>query len=176
MAQYTIEQARNEDLVKLASIERAAAMMFPDQVITPEERVSVVPLGQLVEAMQQGRLWVALTQEQQPVGFIIVAPEGDTAFIVEVDVLPEHQGRGLGRALIQRVVRWARTEGLRRVTLTTFSDVPWNAPFYERLGFCRIDRSQLTVELARKLDDEKHRGLRGRVAMELIIESMLTKK
>ncbi|MDF1693331.1 MAG: GNAT family N-acetyltransferase [Zhongshania sp.] len=176
MNQYTIEKAREEDLVKLASIERSAARLFPDHVITPEERVSVVPLGQLVEAMQQGRLWVALTQEQQPVGFIIVVREADTAFIVEVDVLPEHQVRGLGRALIQRVVCWARKEGLPRVTLTTFSDVPWNAPFYERLGFCRIDRSQLTVELARKLDDEKHRGLRGRIAMELHIESMLTRK
>jgi GNAT superfamily N-acetyltransferase len=166
-----IVQAREEDLAKLAPIERAAAKLFPDHVITPEERASVVPLCQLAEARQHGRLWIALTEERQPVGFIVVVREGDTAFIVEVDVLPEHQGRGLGRALIQRVVHWGREEGLPRVTLTTFSDVPWNAPFYERLGFRRIDRSQLTMELTRKLDDEKNRGLRGRVAMEPLIDS-----
>ncbi|HBC57008.1 MAG TPA: N-acetyltransferase [Gammaproteobacteria bacterium] len=171
MIQYTIEQAREQDLVKLASIERAAAALFPNSVITPEERDSVVPIEQLVEARLQGRLWVALTQQREPVGFIIAALEHGSGFIVEVNVLPDHQGRGLGRALIQSVVKWACKEGLSRVTLTTFSEVPWNAPFYERLGFCRIDRSQLTAELARKLDDEKHRGLRGRVAMERIIDA-----
>lgn len=176
MTQYTIGLAREEDLGKLAAIERAAAKLFPDHVITPEERAGVVPLSQLTEASQHGRLWIALAQERQPVGFIVVVRVADTAFIVEVDVRPEHQGRGLGRALIQRVVCWVRKEGLPRVTLTTFSDVPWNAPFYERLGFCRTDRRQLTVELVRKLDEEKHRGLRGRVAMELLIDPMLARK
>ena len=71
MIQYTIEQAREQDLVKLASIERAAAALFPNSVITPEERDSVVPIEQLVEARLQGRLWVALTQQREPVGFII---------------------------------------------------------------------------------------------------------
>ena len=172
MNQYTIASAREHDLGKLSAIERAAAMQFPDHLITPKERVSVVPLSQLVEARENGRLWVALTWEQQPVGFIIVALEADAGFIVEVDVLPDHQGRGLGRALIQEVVDWAREKGLHRVTLTTFSDVPWNAPFYERLGFCRIDRNQLTKDFTRKLDDEERRGLRGRVAMELLIEGL----
>ncbi|WP_353885263.1 GNAT family N-acetyltransferase [uncultured Cycloclasticus sp.] len=46
--------------------------------------------------MQQGNLWIALTQERQPVGFIVVIREADTAFIVEVDVGPEHQCQGLG--------------------------------------------------------------------------------
>ena len=171
MSQYTIEPAREDDIGKLASIERAAAALFPDDVISPKERASVVPLEQLVDARLLGRLWVALTQMNEPVGFIIVAPEADAGFIVEVDVLPEHQGRGLGRALIRCVVRWARKEGLSRITLITFSEVSWNAPLYERLGFCRIERSRLPGALARRLDDEMHRGLRGRVAMELLIDS-----
>lgn len=172
MSQYTIEPAREEDIGKLAFIELAAAALFPDDVISPEERASVVPLEQLVDARLQGRLWVALTQLNEPVGFIIVEPEADAGFIVELDVLPEHQGRGLGRALIQCVVRWAQKEGLSRITLTTFSEVPWNAPFHERLGFSRIERSQITEGLIRKLDDEMHRGLHGRVAIELLIDSI----
>lgn len=111
MTQYTIEPARDCNLEKLAFIERVAAASFPDHLIKPEERASVVSLGQLVKAMQQGCLWVALTQERQTVGFILAALEDNAAFIVEVDVLPEHQGKGLGRALIQQVVEWACMNG-----------------------------------------------------------------
>jgi hypothetical protein len=37
---------------------------------------------------------------------------------------------------------WAQRHGLAALTLTTFTDVPWNMPYYERLGFrhlCDID-------------------------------------
>ena len=36
-------------------------------------------------------------------------------------------------------MRWARDTGLAAVTLTTFRDVPWNAPFYRRAGFTVVD-------------------------------------
>ena len=44
-----------------------------------------------------------------------------------------HQGRG--RALVEAVCSWAAANGYPAVTLTTFRDVPWNAPFYSKLGF-----------------------------------------
>jgi GNAT superfamily N-acetyltransferase len=52
----------------------------------------------------------------------------------EMDVLPEHAGQGLGAALIEAVCSWAHTRGFDAVTLSTFRDVPWNAPFYPRHG------------------------------------------
>jgi GNAT superfamily N-acetyltransferase len=51
-----------------------------------------------------------------------------------MDVLPEHAGQGLGAALIEAVCSWAHTRGFDAVTLSTFRDVPWNAPFYTRHG------------------------------------------
>ena len=48
---------------------------------------------------------------------------------------PSHQGRGVGRALIERAVVWAAERGMPAITLTTFIDVAWNAPLYRRLGF-----------------------------------------
>ena len=45
------------------------------------------------------------------------------------------------------------------MTLTTFRDVPWNAPFYERLGFCVLDSSELTPELDAVVREEAARGL-----------------
>ena len=34
------------------------------------------------------------------------------------------------------------------VTLTTFRDVPWNAPYYERLGFRTLAADEITPGLA----------------------------
>ncbi|MDF5808077.1 GNAT family N-acetyltransferase [Pseudomonas aeruginosa] len=50
---------------------------------------------------------------------------------------PGHQQQGLGR-LLERAVTYAHASHCRALTLTTFCDVPWNAPFYARLGFQRL--------------------------------------
>ncbi|AIJ26825.1 GNAT family N-acetyltransferase [Amycolatopsis methanolica] len=49
--------------------------------------------------------------------------------IVDVVVHPDHQGAGLGRRMVERLVRVA---GTRRVQLVAAGAV---VPFYERLGF-----------------------------------------
>jgi len=169
--QYRIELARTEDIALLPAIERAAATLFPDSLLPPEARNSVVPLDELTEAQAQQRLWVALSPSGEPVGFAIVASGINTAFLAEIDVHPDHQKQGLGRRLVEAAIGWAETQGYSRLTLTTFNDLPWNAPFYERLGFCRIKPDKLTDDLARKLDEENRSGLQSRVAMELIFNS-----
>ena len=67
-------------------------------------------------------------------GFLVAEVLDGCAHVEEVSVRPEAEGRGLGSALLEAAADWARTEGLDGVTLTTFRDVPWNAPFYERRG------------------------------------------
>jgi putative acetyltransferase len=50
-------------------------------------------------------------------------------------VAAEHRRRGVGTALLQEAVRWARAAGVRKLELHVF---PWNAPaiaLYERFGF-----------------------------------------
>lgn len=48
---------------------------------------------------------------------------------------PEHGRRGIGGALVGSVCDWARASGIASVTLTTYREIPWNEPFYRRLGF-----------------------------------------
>ncbi len=43
--------------------------------------------------------------------------------------------------------------------LTTFRDVPWNMPFYARLGFDEVAPNELTPALRAVLADEARRGL-----------------
>lgn len=58
----------------------------------------------------------------------------DCAYIADVAVHPDHQGRGLGRAIIQRLVDLA--EGHRKIILYAN---PGTEGFYTRLGFLRMN-------------------------------------
>ncbi len=70
----------------------------------------------------------------QPIGFILTEPLDDALFIVEVAVHQDWQHQGIGRMLLKQVIEGAQQMGYPAVTLTTFREVPWNAPFYTRLG------------------------------------------
>lgn len=89
----------------------------------------------------------------------------------ELAVRREWQGQGTGRQLIETAIEYARVNHLRCVTLTTFRQVPWNEPFYRRLGFEVIDMKSVEPRLALILQDEIQQGLPGdlRCAMRLVV-------
>jgi GNAT superfamily N-acetyltransferase len=167
MTRYAIEPAQPEHVPQLATIERAAARLFPPAVIPAQLGDEVVPVEVLAQAQEQGWLWVALDPGGSPVGFALARPTGEAVFLVEVDVHPEHGRKGLGRALVGAVVAQAQAEGYAAVTLTTFAHLPWNAPFYESVGFRRLQASEHSADLAGELAEEKRKGLTERVAMRL---------
>jgi len=168
---YTVGLANREHIPLLAEIERAAAALFPDDVLTPEIRASTVPIEQLEAAYAEGRLWTAATKTGSPVGFAIAIRESNSAFLQELDVHPAHQQKGLGRRLIQSVISWAQTQRFSCVTLTTFEYVPWNAPFYSRLGFRKLEEHELNLELLERLQAERARGLNQRIAMQFSLHT-----
>lgn len=111
-----------------------------------------------------GTLWVA--DDDGPVAFLAATRLGDRLHIDEFDVAPAHQGRGLGRRILAEVIAWARAEGLAGLSLTTFANIPWNAPFYASVGFATLE-DDLARDLEDKLAAETARGLADRVAMQL---------
>ena len=113
---------------------------------------------------------VVLAAGDPAVGFVSVRLLDGEAHIDQLSVVPECGGRGIGRHLLDEAIRWARRQGLSGVTLTTFRDVAWNAPFYLRVGF------EVLVDLPPGLDavraDERERGFDAmgpRVAMRLAL-------
>ena len=163
---YEIALARPGDLPRIAPIELAAARLLTGHA--PEGVLEEVTPEEVLQAAQrEGRLCVALSDDA-PVGFALVELlEPDAAHLEEIDVHPEHGRRGLGTLLVRWVCRWADSRGLTAVTLTTFRDVPWNMPFYARLGFEEVAAGELTPALHEVLEDEARRGLdtSRRVAM-----------
>jgi len=110
-------------------------------------------------AQEAGRLWVAVDKSDGPVGFAFVRELDGVAHLEELDVLPEHGGRGLGSALLDAVNAWAIGR-YAAITLATFRDVPWNAPFYARRGFREIPADELSPGLRDLVTIERSRGLR----------------
>jgi len=124
------------------------------------------------ESMSDGltRAALVLAAGAPAVGFICVVLVDGEAHIDQLSVLPDHGGRGTGRALLEAAIAWARASGLSGVTLTTFRDVPWNAPFYRRVGF--VDVTDLPPGLAAVRAHERAVGdddFGPRVAMRLAL-------
>ena len=59
----------------------------------------------------------------------------DTIYIDQIGVKSVYQGQGVGRALIQAVFEWARTENISRVTLDTGAFNTNAQAFFKKQGF-----------------------------------------
>jgi GNAT superfamily N-acetyltransferase len=164
---YVIEPARSDDLAKLEQVEIAANALFAGRGLAGVGANDATSLEELTHAQAAGLLWVAREPAGEPVGFALLEIVDGNAHLEEIDVHPAHGRRGAGRALLDAVVAWAERAGLRAVTLTTFRDVPWNAPFYARAGFHTLAPHELGPGLAGLVRDEGARGLdpAQRVAM-----------
>jgi GNAT superfamily N-acetyltransferase len=164
-----IRAAGPHDSPELQEIERLAGERFRDvgmPEIADDDPPSLATLGAYARA---GRSWVALDPAGTPVGYLLADVVDGAAHIEQVSVRPDHQGTGVGRALLAEVRAWARASDRATVTLTTFRDVPWNAPLYEHLGFRVLADHELGPELRALRQAETAHGLdpARRVCMRL---------
>ena len=121
-----IRRARRDELELLLEIEREAGRVFYD-VGMPE--IAEDHPGTVDDV---AGAWVAVDEQDRPVAYLTTSTVDGCAHIDQVSVAPAHARRGIGAALIDHLAAISDTPAL---TLTTFRDVPWNAPYYERLGF-----------------------------------------
>ncbi len=106
-----------------------------------------------------------------PIGFVLALPMDRRAHILEIAVALDQQGCGYGRALITSAEEWAAKKGFQEMTLTTFRDVAWNAPFYAGLCYDAFDVGPDRPELGALIADETAAGIHRapRVAMRKIL-------
>jgi GNAT superfamily N-acetyltransferase len=134
-----IRPATTADLPLLVDVEVRAGRVFLE-VGMPEIA------GDDPGSIEDPELVEVAVEDDEVVGYIELVVVDDGLHVEQVSVVPEAAGRRIGAALIERAAERARVRGLGRLTLTTFAEVPWNAPYYRRLGFEVID--DLGPELA----------------------------
>ena len=106
-----------------------------------------------------------------PFGFAFAEPFEDALHLWELAVRLDAQRQGAGRALVMAVAADARARNLPAVTLTTFRDIPWNGPFYARLGFIEVPHAEANPRLGGLRAHEASLGLdvANRCAMRLAL-------
>ncbi len=143
-----IREASPDEFARLREIEHECDQMF--------EQVGIGPFVESDAEDHLARSAVVFVAGDPPVGFASVEIVDGVAYLGQLAVLPSSGRRGLGTTLVMSVCDWSRSRHLPAVTLTTFRDVPWNGPFYERLGFRPL--TEPTAGLAAIREHEREVG------------------
>lgn len=165
---FRIRPALVEETGTLQEIELDAAQLYlnaPGHEFCPA--LGVRSEAEHARARREGAALVAVGADEQPVGFALVIPLDGTAHLLELAVARRSQRRGAGRALLSAVDAWATGRGFAEVTLTTFRDVPWNAPAYARFGYQAFEPPPERAGLRAVIAEERRSGVARapRVAM-----------
>ncbi len=141
--EYAITDVTEEDIPALVAVDRAAAGLFEQTGLISAEALSdTIPHAAFAEAIKAGHVIVARHIEGFAVGFTLTSLRGNGLYLDQISVHPDHGQRGIGTELMMHVLQDAEDRKLPYVTLSTFRDLPWNAPFYAALGFREIHRNK----------------------------------
>lgn len=155
----SLRDASFTDLPRLQEIERQAGEVFRDvgmNEVADDEPLSLELLRSYVE---RGQAWVVTDHVDVPVAYLLADVVEGAGHVEQVSVIPGYARQGLGRLLLDHACEWAIGQALRAVTLTTFANVAWNAPYYERCGFRRLSADDFTPGLLRIRREEAEHGL-----------------
>jgi GNAT superfamily N-acetyltransferase len=147
------------ELPLLQSIEVASGRCFADIAMPEVSADEPPPITVFEHHRAAGLAWVAVDDTDRPTAHLLAEVVDGCLHIEQVSVHPDHAGRRIGRALIEHAADVARAAGLPALTLTTFTEVPWNAPYYERCGFRRLAPGDQTPGLVAIRRQEAERGL-----------------
>lgn len=145
---YMIAAAAREEIPTLMAIDLAAGALFDGTGLLPEgEEDEHVPAEIYEAAIKDGHLHTARDRLGVLIGFALTSirpgRRGDWLYLDQISVDPRHGRKGVGGALLRRVIGEARDRKLKKVSLSTFRDVAWNGPFYRRYGFRELPAKKL---------------------------------
>lgn len=166
---YVIRPARAGDLAQLPALERASTELFRET-----EHAWVVEDGGYDEQIykdwfQHGVILIA-EHDGQPVGFASAEEVDHQGFYALLCVHPAHANRGLGRRLTEAIKTWSVSRGYTTLTMTTFPNIPWNAPIFERMGFRIMGETELSPGLLEIRREEIESGLKPEERVFMTIE------
>ena len=157
---FFVRTARWDDVAALPALEQSAGELFR----TVPELAHVADGDNHSEERYRAfvaRGWsrVAVDEAGELCGFLCAEPFGAELHVWEIGVRLDRQRRGIGRRLLDLTIDTARRRHMASITLTTFADPAWNAPFYERMGFRRLAPGDAGARLCGILDREAEAGL-----------------
>ncbi|MGC5011595.1 GNAT family N-acetyltransferase [Streptosporangium sp. DT93] len=158
-----VRWARREELAGLVAVELAADGLFAQVGITFPPGTTMIE-----EVDDPSRVLVA---GEPPIGFALFGTVDGQVHLDQLAVHPDHGRRGAGGHLVEALCAHAVATGHAAVTLTTYRDVSWNAPWYARRGFSVLEAGQWGPELAGLVRHERELGIE--VAPRVVMRRLL---
>jgi GNAT superfamily N-acetyltransferase len=134
---YSFRPAKERDASKVAACVNAAYRHYIERIGKPpgpmtEDYAKVIRERRVTVAESRGNIIAVLV--------LAVTEEG---FLLEnVAVDPSHQGKGLGRTLIELAETEARREGFESIYLYTHEKMTENQVLYAKIGYVEFDRRE----------------------------------
>lgn len=154
-----IREVRADELTILRDIEAAAGEVFREVGMGEIADDAPLTVDELAAYQADGRAWVDADGADRPVAYLLIQRVDASAHVEQVSVHPDHARKGRGKALLDVADQWSHQQGLTGLTLTTFETVPWNAPYYQRLGFRILQDDEMTEGLQAIRRHEARLGL-----------------
>ncbi len=149
-----IRKARLEEIHRLQEIEVAAGAPFRELGMFSIADDDPPSSASLTAAIDRNMCWVYETRTAGVVAYLAAIGLRASLHIEQVSVDPAFARQRYGARLIEHAEQDAAARGYRLLTLTTFTEVPWNAPYYSSLGF----QEHHNPELAEVLSGEEGPG------------------
>ena len=161
---FEIRPAALSEFALLPALEADADAAF-ETLVPP---LSVADFPPPADPSEYAAAFHIMVAGRPPVGFVRLEIVDGQAHLEQLAVSPEYAGQGIGRALVMAAMAWAREVGFHAMTLCTFAQVPFNAPFYASCGFSELDHSQWGADLTELRESEAIlEAIAPRIAMRI---------
>lgn len=156
MNTFTLRPANSQELPTLIEIDDEACELYEQAGlnfdIDEDHPFVLAESRRWAEAINQGLAYVAVDRQDYPVGFISMCAVDGEPYLDQLAVRPAQMRKGLGRSLLRQALSMSAQQPL---WLTTYSHLPFNAPFYESEGFVAMPEEDCGPQLRAILDDQR---------------------
>ena len=156
----TIRRCSAADRESIFRVVNAAAEAYRGVIPADRWHEPYMPMTQLEDEIAAGVEFWGYEDDGELVGVMGIQDVGDVDLIRHAYVQPALQGRGIGRALLEHLLRLAT----RPMLVGTWASASWAIRFYERLGFEPVGRER-SAELLRAYWDIPERQIETSVVL-----------
>jgi GNAT superfamily N-acetyltransferase len=143
-----IRPCRDDERTSILAIVNAAAEAYRGVIPADRWHEPYMPAGQLDREIAAGVAFWGYEADGALLGVMGIQPVRDVDLIRHAYVAPGSQGRGVGAALLEHLLRSAT----RRLLVGTWAAAEWAIAFYLRHGFAQVSPEEKTRLLRRYWD------------------------
>ena len=136
----TIRRCREDERPAILAIVNTAAVAYRGVIPPDRWHEPYMTEQELEEEIAAGVVFWGFEDDGALLGVMGIQPVGDVQLIRHAYVLPESQGSGVGRALIDHL----RGASSRPLLVGTWAAAEWAIRFYERNGFMLVSPEEKT--------------------------------